>query len=267
MTFLIQSVQLYSQEFAVNFDIGYGLSIATESIPEGYSNSISEYETELINVIYSFGKGININTDIEYFPGEHIGFGVGTGYLFGANAVSFLGKTDFYRHREYSANMFRFFPFIKFKFSKNKLTYYSKMGYLLGAFGEIKRESVIIYDMVDEHSSKTIYNKGISHGAIAAFGIQLSLSNRLSVYSEIKTFIHSYGPKKRELVKSERNGEDRLPELQPGMIHTNYVDNYIKDWSSGGTDFSEPLTELRWFYPFSSIGLNIGIHYKFISKK
>lgn len=70
------------------------------------------------------------------------------------------------------------------------------------------------------------------------------------------------------MIIGTENGVDQLPELQPGYIHANYEDHYVRQWNPDGTtDFSKPITELRRFYPFSSVGLNLGIQYKLVKRK
>jgi len=264
---ILSQIQILAQELRLNFDVGYGFNIATESINEGYSNRIAEWETEFKSIIYSHGKGLNFNTEIEYFKHDNIGFGLGIGYLKSSKVEVLFNRIDFISNDVYTARMLRFSPFIKLQIKKGKLQYYSKFGYLFGVLGQIKKEDTFMDDSGNEGFSRTIYNKGISHGAIAGMGLTYEINDRFSFSSEIRIFVQSFGPKKRELVVSTRNGEDRLPELELGYIHSNYVDNYIHEWNpSGGTDFSEPLIDLRRFHPFSSIGLNLGFQYKLVKK-
>jgi len=63
--FLFNSIYGIAQELSLNFDAGYGFNIATESITEGNAIQISNLQTELSSVIYSYGKGLNINSEIE----------------------------------------------------------------------------------------------------------------------------------------------------------------------------------------------------------
>jgi len=264
---ILSQIQISAQELIINFDAGYGFNIATESITEGYSNKIAEWETEFKSIIYSHGKGLNFNAEIEYFKQENIGFGLGIGYLKSSKVEVLFNRIDFISNDVYTARMLRFSPFIKLVIKKGKYQYYSKFGYLIGILGQVKKEDTFMDDSGNEGFSRTIYNKGISHGAIAGIGLAYEINDRLSFSGEIRVFVQSFGPKKRELVVSTRNGEDRLPELELGYIHSNYVDNFVHKWNpNGGTDFSEPLTDLRRFHPFSSIGLNVGIKYKLIKE-
>ncbi len=263
--FLFNSIYGIAQELSLNFDAGYGFNIATESITEGNAIQISDLQTEFSSVIYSYGKGLNINSEIEYFPQKHIGFGIGVGYLNSSKVHIKKYNPSSTRDDEYTATMLRFSPFVKFKFNLDQISFYSKFGYLIGVSGEIQRDLSFVTELGDETFSRTIFNKGISHGATAGFGVEYPLTNRISLSGEVRLFIQSFGPKKGEVVIGTENGVDQLPELEPGYIHANYVDDYVRQWNpDGSTDFSKPITELRRFYPFSSVGLNLGIQYKLV---
>ncbi len=266
--FLFNSIYGIAQELSLNFDAGYGFNIATESIAEGNAVQISALQTELSSVIYSYGKGLNINSEIEYFPQKQVGFGIGVGYLSSSKVQVKNHRSDYTQDVEYTATMLRFSPFVKLKFNLDQLSFYSKLGYLIGVSGEIQRDLLFVTELGDETFSRTIFNKGISHGATAGFGVEYPLTNRISLSGEVRLFIQSFGPKKGEVIIGTENGVDQLPELEPGRIHANYVDNYIHQWNpNGSTDFSKPITELRRFYPFSSVGLNLGIQYKLVKNK
>jgi len=266
--FLFKSIYGIAQELSLNFDVGYGLNIASESITEGNAIQISDLQTELSSVIYSYGKGLNINSEIEYFPQKYIGFGIGIGYLRSSKIHVKNHRTDYTRDDEFTATMLRFSPFVKLKFNLDHLSFYAKLGYLVGVSGEIQRDLLFVTEFGDETFSRTIFNKGISHGAMAGFGVEYPLTNRISLSGEIRLFIQSFGPKKGEVVIGTENGVDQLPELEPGYIHANYKDNYVRQWNpDGSTDFSKPITELRRYSPFSSVGLNLGIQYKLIKSR
>lgn len=265
---LLIGIQISAQELSVNFDVGYGFNIATESIIEGYSNRIGEYETEFKSIIYSHGRGLNFNSEIEYFPQKQIGFGLGVGYLKSKKFDVLFNRIDFVSTDVYSAVMLRFSPYLKMRHEFENLAIYTRFGYVLGVLGEITREDTWNRNTGNEGFSKTVYDEGVSHGGTAGLGIEIKINERLNLSSEVKLIVQSYGPKRRRLVEITQNGESTLDELKPGEIQTNYVDNYIQQWNPDGTtDFSEPLTVLRRFHPFSSVGINLGIQYKLIKEK
>ncbi len=265
---LLAGIQATSQELSVNFDAGYGFNIATESIIEGYSNRIGEYETEFKSIIYTHGRGLNFNTEIEYFPKKQIGFGLGFGYLKSKKFDVLFNRIDYFSTSVYSARMLRFSPYLKLKHEFGNLAIYTRFGYLLGTFGQITREGSSNTDTGAEGFSKTIYDKGESHGGTAGLGIEFKINDRLNLSSEVKLIVQSYGPKRKRLVERTSDGVNTLNELQPGEIQTNFVDNDIREWNPDGTtDFSKPLTALRIFYPFSSVGINLGVQYKLIKEK
>lgn len=265
---LLIAIQASAQELSFNFDAGYGLKIATESISEGYSNRIAELETEFRTIVYSHGRGLNFNAEMEYFPKKQIGFGLGIGYLEGQKFEVLFNRIDYVSVEEYTASMVRFSPYVKFKQAIGKFAIYSRFGYLLGAFGDITIKDNWHTDKGMNGFSKTIYDKGVSHGGTAGLGMEIKINDRLNVSGEVKLLVQSYGPRRSRVVELIKNGENILNEQPPGYIQSNYVDHYVRHWDpSGSTDYSKPLTELRRFYPFSSVGLNLGIQYKLMMKK
>lgn len=261
---LIGQVNVFSQEFSISFDVGYGFKIATESFGEGLSSSINQYENEIKVVKFSYGRGINLNSGIEYWSKKNIGFGLELGYLKGLPVNRVYYRTDLVNNVIFSGRMFRISPSMKLKIEKDKIQYYSRFGYLLGFLGELNRRRVYIdFTGVGGSSIENVrYNKGLSHGITAGFGLNYKIYKRISLNFEVRAFVQSYGPGKKEVIDRMINGEDRLSDLQPGEIHVNYVNSYIRQNTSGGIDLSEPLTSLKRMYPFSSAGINFGLSYK-----
>ena len=260
---LLGALQGNAQKFSLNIDAGYGFNIAPAAIGEGNGISLSAWQAELQNVIYSYGRGWNGNAELEYFPGKHFGFGLGIGYLKSAPVKTAFDSPSSLLNEEATATMLRFSPFVKMKLDFGDWSIFSRWGYLLGAAGKIDRTRSLMNPADVEFFNRRVYNQGLSQGATAGLGAAYRLSPRFSLSAEARLFVHSFGPRKSELVASESNGKDSLHEFLPGQIHTNYVDRYVHEWNpNGSTDYAEPTTELRRFYPFSSLGLNLGVQYK-----
>ena len=68
-----------------------------------------------------------------------------------------------------------------------------------------------------------------------------------------------YSPSHSEITTYSYNGTDMLSSLSISQRHTNYVAK--STGSSGGAN--EPMQSAAISYPFSSIGINFGIEYKF----
>jgi|GEM_PF-1619523 len=251
-------------QLSISLDAGYAHHLAPRS--GNNANRVAEWETAYETVVYSYGKGINYNGAIEYFrEGKLMGFGLGVGYL-KSDEVQFTDKNEFdvtYIFTK-NASMFRFSPFVKFKVDIEKVQYYTKFGYVLGAIGNVTSERAVVSEVYNEFYSRNVFNKGLAHGMMAGFGLQYKINDQLHLMGEIRMIAQSYAPTQGELVASTRNEEDRLPELETINIYTEFVDEHVTNWDPNNTENNDvPSKSPKIYYPFSSVGVNVGIVYTF----
>ena len=252
----------YSQKLAINIDAGYGLKIASSSYSEGRYSFIDINNGELSLIKYSLGSGLNLNSELEYSPIRFLKFGLGIGYL--SSSFSFKHNFGSYiENNRVSAKMIRFSPYLKGKINLDKFNLYFRLGYILGLNGEIILKKDWTSSQGDQSVTKRRFNENLSHGAVSGLGIEYEITTRIFILAEVKLFIQSFGPGKKELFVSTTNGENRLDEIEPRRIHTNYVTSYKSD-ALAFNDPLKPEVQLIQFYPFSSIGLNLGLSYKII---
>lgn len=268
LIFLFFSFQAKAQEWLLNFDAGYGFNIATESILFGSSFSLEDYEQEFNSLIYTYGRGLNFNTEIEYVTPKKIGFGLGIAYLKSKEFEMVDRRLDVVFTEFWSARMFRFFPYLKLRHAFDSFSIYTKFGYLLGVGGRIENNWTYSPENDTESALKTIRSKGFSHGGTAGLGIEFRINDHLNWSTEIKLMIQSYGPKRGRVVERFRDGKNTLEETDIWLNETNYVKNYIEGVGPNREiDYSKPRTQLRKQYPFSSVGINIGVQYRLTIKE
>jgi len=245
-------------QLSISLDAGYAHHLAPYTGKN--SDRVGEWETAYETVVYSFGRGLNYYGAIEYFPeGKMLGFGLGVGYL-KSSEVQFLDNHDYdtqYIHTK-NASMIRFSPFVKLKVDKERVQYYTKFGYVLGAFGNVTSENSEISEIYNEFYSRNVHNKGLAHGMMGGFGLNYKISDRLHLMGEVRMIAQSYAPTRGELVASTKNGEDRLPNLETVSIHVEFVDEHVVNWGPNNTTNDDnPSQSTKIYYPFSSVGVNV----------
>ena len=82
------------------------------------------------------------------------------------------------------------------------------------------------------------------------------------VYTEFGFIAQSWSPKKAELTKLTVNGVDKLPTLTASEKEVEFVDSYSYS-NAGPGNPSTPSKSLKMYVPLSSVGLNVGLHFRF----
>ena len=110
------------------------------------------------------------------------------------------------------------------------------------------------------YNTVTNYSGGTSTGFNFKLGASFKQNNRLYIFAEFSFISQFYSPSHSEITNYSLNGTDMLSTLSISERQTNYVAK--SSGSSGGAN--DPMQSTAISYPFSSIGINFGIEYKFI---
>ena len=170
--------------------------------------------------------------------------------------------------------MIRIIPAIKIQGGDGNIIPYMKLGFVIGLNPSIEitansNEHEVNQSIVsDTVLTKTIkLSKGYSLGFMAALGADFKLNDALSIYGEVGIIGQSYAPTHGEITSSTKNGIDVLGKMTTNQKEVEFVDKYSHSSSTGSsTNQGVPDQTLKTYLPFSSWGLNIGVHYIFGSK-
>jgi opacity protein-like surface antigen len=99
-------------------------------------------------------------------------------------------------------------------------------------------------------------------GFQASAGAEYNVSDLIAVYAEVNFNGISYTPGKSELTVYEVDDVDQLDQLTVYEKETTFVKTLTYDYGSI-PDPDKPREELRYSYPFSGIGMNFGVKFKF----
>jgi hypothetical protein len=251
---------LFAQGAFVNFHAGYGFQMSSQNISYfsfyNQTTGNNSITNEQINV--SFGKGINFGGAFGYMFNKNVGAELGVSYLIGgktkARDISPNSITDY----TLTSNMFRINPSLIIASGFEKLNPYAKFGLVVG-FGSVKYGYTDNNDGDIEVRKRTL-NGGAAIGLTSALGLMYDLSSKLSLFGELNMVNLSYAPTKGEYTEATYNGIDELPGMTTRERSSDFLNKYT--YTNPPLD-SQPKQELKEKLPFGSLGLNIGLCFKF----
>jgi hypothetical protein len=154
--------------------------------------------------------------------------------------------------------MFRINPSLIITPGFDKLNPYAKLGMIIG-IGSVKYEYTDNDNGEIEIRKRTL-NGGAAFGLSSALGLKYDLSEKLSLFGELNMVNLSYAPTKGEYTEATFNGIDELPGMTTRERNSVFLNKYT--YVDPPLD-SQPRQELKEKLPFGSVGINVGISFKF----
>jgi len=260
----------HAQGIYFNIGGGYGLPAApnlistTEYSITDNGNSMT-YNYKLLKGGGSFGKGIQTDAKVGYMFTENFGAELGIGYLAGSKSTSKTQGTSTNQTATYeqtmSGSMIRITPALRFSAGHGNVRPYARTGLVIGMGAKVKsmeksNESNNGMSILGEVESE--FSGGLSIGFACGVGVNCRMSNKLGIYAELGVIAQSWAPKKSVITKSVYDGVDELPYMSTSDKETEYVTSYTE--TDTNTDTSSPTKSLKMNLPFSSAGINVGVH-------
>ncbi|MFZ4399628.1 MAG: outer membrane beta-barrel protein [Bacteroidales bacterium] len=272
---LLVASHSYSQKLYFNVGLGYNYSAAsTYSVTDNieiYSDNGNSYVLSGVNntlkETISFGKGFQFGGVVGYNFSEHFSFELAVSYLNGREyeeifTQRYANNSDAYS-RIYKSQMLRLMPSVKLSVG-DALKPYLKTGLVIGVGSKINVQET--FNFKDQYFN-AIYqlsefdlSGGISIGFVTGIGIRIESDDKWGFFSEINIITQSWAPEKASYSKFIQNGSDFLSRLPYNMKENVFVDSYSSSVDNSNTETSSE--KLKQYFPFSSIGFNIGIYYQ-----
>lgn len=247
-----------------NFGIGSATNAnVTRSVTIDPQTNASIVSERMQRVKINYGKGFSGNVAAGYMLNDQLGAEIEVGYLAGGKNESRFQATYntasnamFIREYKSYARLLLVQPSIIFCSNINEsFKVYGKFG-IVTAKGTIFTNAYILDQ--DQGSQERIiearYEGGWGFGLMGGIGFSYKLNEKCDLFSEIKMNNLSYSPKWYRLKKETLNGEDITAIRQKD---TELVNSYSTSYSG------EPAVNIKETFPFSSVGLNVGIKYNF----
>jgi opacity protein-like surface antigen len=234
------------QGLYVNVGAGYNLSAGSQVL--GYNTTDSDFEI----VKGSFGKGVSFGLGLGYMFGEHVGAELAFSYLSGAKFEFTDDDGTFSGTTEAKGKMMRLTPALKITAGES-FKPYAKFGLVVGIAPKIDVEGEETGPFGSSSTSEDKLSGGMSLGFMGAAGVDIKVSEMLSVFIELNSINQSWAPEKNEWSYTQTAAG--ITDEESGTVTFDDTDS--------GTDED---TGLKNYFTFSSFGIHAGVKLSFGGK-
>ncbi|MCW3102898.1 MAG: hypothetical protein JWO09_1338 [Bacteroidetes bacterium] len=249
-----------AQKMYAGFAAGYGLSMASQSLASNVNNG--NIHTSASVVRGSLGKGFHLNGSVGYLLRPKTGLEINVSYLDSWNYRSeYRRENAFVEKTTLSATMLRLTPAFRLNLAEGKIRPYITLGVVFRLTGNIWIDDMYV-DLQTQSETRSTwkYSKGFSLGLSSSAGAIYLLNPKLAIFAGLDMISQSWGPKRGILTRYEIDGVDMIPNMSPSQKEIDFLDNYTATNYNPSAGWSH-RQQLRQYYPFSSIGINAGIHF------
>lgn len=253
-------------QWSLSVDAGYGFEWASDEIPDGSIMDINNSVREIQAFKKSFGAGINYTLTVSHRIRPSLELMCQIGYLDGASSTltrKFLSQAE--ANDTYSSRMVYVEPGMKMKFDAGKLTISAHVAPSIGLLGKISLVQEVKTKQATSQS-EWVSSGGVSWGIVSGAGIGYDLNKRFAFFLEARLRSASFAPNQAEKVKWTQNGADLLTSVLENEKKILYKDKYQID-ANAPSDPRKPAISTSEYYPFSSLGINLGVTYKLSCSK
>jgi outer membrane protein W len=242
----------------------------------------------------SYGRGVQTAATFGYMFTENIGAELGFDYLLGSKIIRYKSNNITTNNETYvdqtnsdnnthtslvhtsvdeinvKGSMLRLIPSVRITAGNWKVKPYVKFGLVISVLNQMqyKEEKTNVNTAgIQQITEQTEIGKGnVSLGFAGALGFTYQLPRNFGVFGELGLIAQHYAPTKAKITKLTVDGVDQLPGMSTSDIETVYVDHYSHNYPASADAENNPYETTKDYYPFSSIGLNIGISWSFGGK-
>ncbi len=233
----------------------------------GNSYNLSGVKNSLKETI-SFGKGFQYGGTFGCIVSDHLSLELGISYLKGKEyeekfTQRFANYSNEYS-QIYNSQMLRLMPVVKLSVG-NAVKPYLKTGIVIGIGSKISVQETF---NVRDQNNYAVYQLSefelsgrISVGFVTGIGISLDTDEHWGFFSEINVITQSWAPARLSYTKFNVNGRDAMSDIPYNLKENVFVDTYSSSVDNSNIETSSE--KLKKYFPFSSIGFNLGLFYKF----
>ena len=253
----------------VQFGLGYAGGTSSELI--GVNSNVTSATSFTETGVYgTYGSGIPIGLNVGYMFTEHIGFDLGFNYFMGSEVTSavnksFVGDDVTTTSKGYQIRVLP--QLVVSTGSENALNFYSKFGLVLPVAGRttFKKEGQVSVFTGTNFITKSILVEGNSTGKFSmgytgALGATFNLSDNLSLFGELQLINLRIAGATQTITKYEFDGQDIMSSKTKQELETEYVTSLDE---KSNTDTNSPMKEIGSSTNYNSLGLNVGIKFRF----
>jgi opacity protein-like surface antigen len=252
--------------------VGYSFGAGQVSGSKLGIRSYNRSDDKRTNAPFSLGKGIDVDLGFGYMVNPYVGFELGARYLMGLNSTFESKYEDEYNNvttsntstTKVAHSSFALIPALRIVAPVGEtFSLYSRLGVSLPLYSKV----TIDYDRKTTGSSGSNSSEEISTefssyfklGFSTALGVDVALSPNLSLFGEVNTLVTSFEAKKSTITKYMEDGKDVLAD----KTESQKVTEFQKEYTSKETDKTSPNQDVSSSTPASSVGVTVGLIFKF----
>jgi len=248
----------FSQKSIIKLQIGYGLPL-TNSLAS-VSTQVAASSTMYTGVYGSYGSGLKLEGGYIRPFNAHLSVELDVSYLFGKPINASYTSQNNYQHQSSSSHFYEISPLLRINLGGSKVKPYAALGPVVG-FGNLTYDNTSNNGGTANGSEvQRKYSGSTAIGAKSAVGVELT-QGKFIFYGQITMIAMSYAPGKSEYTKYTLNGVDQLAMMTISQKQSVYKSSFASTTNS--PDPNQPSEDLKFYVPFSSISLNVGVMFKF----
>lgn len=244
--------------------VGYGLPANRQTLMYEYrADSVSQTES---GVFASMGTGIMPQLIVGYKLCDRGSVEVGFNYLVNSKVNAEYRNQpspgyDYSKTEQMRAQGMRVTIGGRLECEEHKLKPFIRAAVVLG-FGN-KLTYSFTQKSTKPSSTSTMefaeeFDGGLAIGFNSGFGVTYPVNDKLAVYAEGFFMSLSWAPTHSVYTEYTLNGQDMLTQMNTYDKEANYYNSV--SYTGGPTVANEPSKEIKYYYPMSSVGVNVGIH-------
>jgi hypothetical protein len=251
------------------FDLNNGFPILYGGVNVAPAGSNLRYQT----ISRGLGQGLRLGGGVGLVISDFINLGIDADYYTSGkiNILSYSEDGDDLQSSDIEATMITILPNITFKaLSKPSFYVYMRLGIGLG-IPNVKQDLVETLDGALTSSQNFAFKGGLAYGYLVSLGVQKRLSSQLRAFAEAQLINFSYSPRQRitttwlddAVINNDEvtvAPKDVLADRDRSEKEVEYYDDYT---TTPTQDIAKPLKSARLTMPISSLGLQIGLIYRF----
>lgn len=253
--------------FYVGVHGGYNLPIAKQNYnfgdeDFGFANiTVQNGPDKIDDILLSLGKGANFGVNLGYMFTQHVGAELAVDYFMGSKYTAkarSANDSSVGVDQTVSGKSIQLKPTVVIRGKQAQVTPYAKIGAVIGVGNKISYTyNYTVPNYVE--NTEWEFKEGVSAGFTGSLGADFAINNQVSIFGEITGIAMAYAPKKGTRISYTENGVDYLKDLDVNQKEITFEDEYASD----NTDPNQPIKASRLSAPFSSIGLNVGVKFRF----
>ena len=263
--YTLVSPAIAQKSWELRMNAGYDFSTASQYLLDQINNNMNAYSSRSVNS--SFGRGLGFGGDVTCWINRYFGFMAGGSYHIMTPPVKGYAYNNFIdagssSNSTWHSSTALAIAGIALKVPDTRLHPYARMSLVLPVYSHIREDadwSSWGWGGSTQGQYKKTYRLRNTAGYTAAIGIAPALNKRLALFAEINIQSLAALARRSTLTSYTQNGVEKINTYKTIQKETRYVKKMDGNFPYNE---NEPLEELTFSFPYSSIGIHAGVSIK-----